>query len=492
METSGVEIWYNSSKRMYEDGSGQMIETRLEKERLKRQQKQVLTMKAMKRAGGVALIVLVLGVGGWLGWRLWAAGSGLSEQAGAAAEAGGAATQSGEGAGTPASSTSAVAVPSGAAASTQSPSPVATPKGTQSGASTSADSGGILPGVSSLTSGTATAIPAPASPASMLPSTTDASSNESQVRLSFVGDVLLASTVETVMKRNGFDYPYREVLPLLQQPDMTIANFESPITTRGTPQKKDYVYRTSPNALPPFKEAGFDLVTLANNHTLDYGEPGLLDTMSYLDQADILRVGAGHNADEAFKPVIVDKNGIKIAFLGFSRVVPDNSWKAGSKTTGLADTYAEKRPLEEIRKAKTQADLVVVLVHWGIERNNKPEAYQTTLGHHYIDAGADLVIGSHPHVLQGLESYKGKWIAYSLGNFIFTTNNVRETLETVVLDASCGKQGKCDLRVHPIFTEYAKPIPMEEEKGKQLLERLGSISYHSTVQQDGTVKPAAQ
>jgi poly-gamma-glutamate synthesis protein (capsule biosynthesis protein) len=410
------------------------------------------------------------------------------------AEEGGAAAQSGKGANAPAPA----AAPSGDAAAVASSPNAASPSGTAA-----AGSGGSAAGVAGAASATAgssasagTVAPSPSgtaaigasAPAQSMPAASPA--NEPKVRLSFVGDVLLASTVETVMKRNGFDYPYREVLPLLQQPDMTIANFESPVTTRGTPQQKDYVYRTSPDALPPFKEAGFDLVTLANNHTLDYGQPSLLDTMSYMDKAGILRVGAGHNADEAFKPVIVNKNGIKIAFLGFSRVVPDNSWKAGSKTPGLADTYAEKRPLDEIRKAKAEADLVVVLVHWGIERNDKPEAYQTTLGHHYIDAGADLVIGSHPHVLQGLESYKGKWIAYSLGNFIFTTNNVAETLESVVLDAACSKQGQCDLRIHPIFTEYAKPIPMDEEKGKKLLERLTSISFHSTVQQDGSVKPA--
>ncbi|MCC2684754.1 MAG: CapA family protein [Paenibacillaceae bacterium] len=466
-----------------------MVETRLEKERQKRQQQQVQSMKAMKRVGGVALIVLVLGVGGWLGWWMWTAGGSVPERADLASEEDGAAAHPGD-----SSNALSPPVPSGDSAATAS-----SPKAAPRGASATAGSGGAAAGVTGAASGTAgsSASAVVVSPGATGTATTGASApqaaspaNESKVRLSFVGDVLLASTVETVMKRNGFDYPYREVLPLLQQPDMTIANFESPVTTRGTPQQKDYVYRTSPNALPPFKEAGFDLVTLANNHTLDYGEPGLLDTMSNLDKAGILRVGAGHNADEAFKPVIVNKNGIKIAFLGFSRVVPDNSWKAGSKTPGLADTYAEKRPLDEIRKAKAQADLVVVMVHWGIERNDKPEAYQTTLGHHYIDAGADLVIGSHPHVLQGLESYKGKWIAYSLGNFIFTTNNVSQTLETVVLDAACSKQGQCDLRVHPIFTEYAKPIPMDEEKGKKLLERLTSISFHSTVQMDGSVKPA--
>jgi poly-gamma-glutamate synthesis protein (capsule biosynthesis protein) len=326
------------------------------------------------------------------------------------------------------------------------------------------------------------------SPSTSPPAATNPPKPEEQLRLTFVGDVLLASTVENVLKLNGFDYPYREVKSQLSQADLTIANFESPVTERGTEQQKEYTYRTSPKALPAFTEAGFDIVNLANNHVMDYGEEGLLDTLTYLSKSGVQTVGAGHDADEAFKPVIVSKNGIRVAFLGFSHVVPTGSWKAGIHHPGVADTYAEKRPLEAIKQAKSMADMVVVLVHWGVERKDKPEAWQTKLGHHYIDAGADLVIGSHPHVLQGFENYKGKWIAYSLGNFIFTTNNVPATLETIILDASCSKTGACDLRATPIYTKYAKPVVMEADAGHKLMERLSSISFGAGLGPDGMIK----
>ncbi|SHE10001.1 bifunctional 2',3'-cyclic nucleotide 2'-phosphodiesterase/3'-nucleotidase precursor protein [Chlamydia abortus] len=311
--------------------------------------------------------------------------------------------------------------------------------------------------------------------------------SKKQVTLSFVGDVLLGSTVNNLLSAHGYEYPYQDVRELLQKPDLTIANLETPITDRGTAEKdKTYIYRSSPEVLPAFKEAGFDLVNLANNHTMDYGVEGLLDTLGHLDEQGILRVGAGRDADEAFQPVIVEKNGLKIAFLGFTKVVPDASWKAGLASPGLADTYSHIRPVREIEKAKEQADLVIVIAHWGEERKDHPNQEQIDLAHRYIDAGADLIIGGHPHVLQGFEQYKGKWIAYSLGNFIFTTNNNAKTLETVILEATCSTDG-CDLKAVPIFTQWAKPVVMEEQEGQQLYERLTSISRQAFVDKDGYI-----
>jgi poly-gamma-glutamate synthesis protein (capsule biosynthesis protein) len=312
--------------------------------------------------------------------------------------------------------------------------------------------------------------------------------NDERVTLAFVGDVLLGSTVETILRRNGFDYPYHDVKALLSQADLAVANFESPVTERGTEQDKQYVYRTSPKALPAFKEAGFDLVNLANNHVLDYGEIGLLDTLDALDQAGIRRVGAGRDANEAYKPAIVEKKGIKIAFLGVSRVVPEVSWKAGKNHPGVAETYDWTRPVKEIAEAKKAADIVVVLAHWGEERKDRPLDYQVQLARRYIDAGADLVVGSHPHVLQGIEYYKGKWIAYSLGNFIFTTNNVAATLETIILEAACTRQGECELKATPIFTQYARPQIMSADKAKALFSRLSNISYQAKVEPDGAIR----
>ncbi|UJF31631.1 CapA family protein [Paenibacillus hexagrammi] len=304
------------------------------------------------------------------------------------------------------------------------------------------------------------------------------------VKLDFVGDVIMAGNVEDILLKQGYDYPYTNVKDIWTNADYTIANLETPVTTRGTAQSKEYVYRSSPDALPELKAAGVDLVNLANNHIMDYGQDGLFDTMEVLDKLDIKRVGAGKNTQEAYEPVIVEKQGIKIAFLGFSRVVPDASWKAGADHAGVAETYSYLMPVEAVQKAKQQADLVVVLAHWGTEREDNPDKNQKELAHRYIDAGADLIVGGHPHVLQGFENYKGKWIAYSMGNFIFTTNGNSKTWDSGILEASCSKDQQCDIQLVPILTKGALPTPMNAEDGSKLFERLTKISKAFNVKVD--------
>ncbi len=312
----------------------------------------------------------------------------------------------------------------------------------------------------------------------------------SSVRLAFVGDVLLGSYVETLMKRNGFEYPYLQVKQLLQDADVTAANLETAVTgDREKAGLKQYEFRSPPEALPAFADAGFDIVTLANNHTLDFGPEGLRDTFRHLKDNNIQYVGAGENAEEAFAPVYIEKNGLTIAYLGLSRVVPNVDWKAGKNKLGVAETYDYRRALEEIRKAKEQADLVVVLAHWGNERElNADPLKQTDLGHRYIDAGADLVIGSHPHVLQGIESYKDKWIVYSLGNFVFTTSKDPLTYDSGIVYADCDRAGACSLQLVPVKADSPQPVPMEADDASKVIERVSSLSVNAVLNEDGRVR----
>lgn len=273
----------------------------------------------------------------------------------------------------------------------------------------------------------------------------------------------------------------------LRKADLTVGNLETPVTERGEQQDKKYVFRSSPLSVHAMVEAGFDLVSLANNHVLDYGVDGLNDTLDHLNEAGLPFAGAGRNDGEAYKPVYLERGGQRIAFVGLSRVIPAVTWGATPDRPGVAVTYDPTRALQSIEEAREEADLIVVLVHWGIELKETPESYQVELGHQYIDAGADLVIGSHPHVLQGLESYKGKWIAYSLGNFIFTTSQESATWETVILEASCTKDGDCELKLIPILTKWAKPEPMNEEQGSKVLARIQGLSTEVKIKSDGTV-----
>ncbi|MFC3787293.1 CapA family protein [Paenibacillus sp. GCM10012307] len=316
---------------------------------------------------------------------------------------------------------------------------------------------------------------------------------QGEVLLAFVGDILLAGSVQKKLDEEGFDYPYAKSLSYLADADLTAGNLESPFTTRGTPAEgKQFVFKGKPESLPALKEAGFDVVTLANNHTLDMGVEGLLDTMKHLDKAGIPYVGAGNNDTEAFAPVILESKGIKVAYIGISRVVPNVEWKAEKYRAGVAETYDTTRAKAAIERAKQEADLVVVMVHWGVERADHPENYQRNFAREYIDAGADLVIGSHPHVLQGFEQYKGKWIAYSMGNFIFNMTSNEKSAETGVLDAKCSRSGDCQMRLHPMKAVASQPALLEGEEAQALLRRIESISYGVQIDAEGNLSSRSQ
>ncbi len=312
--------------------------------------------------------------------------------------------------------------------------------------------------------------------------------NRDTVTIALVGDILPAARVLDYMKQYGFDYPFRETSRLLTAADITAGNLETAITERGTAElNKEYTYRGPKEALVPIKEAGFDFLSLANNHTMDYGWEGLSDTMDALDEAGIQRAGSGNDDVEAFTPAYVEGNGKNVAFVSLTQVVPKVEWKADRSHPGLAEAYSFERAVAAVKEARGHADVVVVMVHWGKEREDMPVRQQQALARALVDAGADLVVGSHPHVLQGFESYKGKWIAYSLGNFVFPGMSPPTTAETGILTATCKAGGECSLHFAPMIAKLAQPKPMDAETGKALLARLSSISFGATVEEDGTI-----
>ena len=260
---------------------------------------------------------------------------------------------------------------------------------------------------------------------------------EEPVTLLFAGDVYLSDHVLGAYQKAGgihgvLDEGIREEI---RQADLFMVNQEFPFTDRGTAAAdKQYTFRLPPSSVSMFQEMGIDMVTLANNHILDFGAEGLLDSCSVLDGAGIRYVGGGPDLERARQLEIVEIKGKKIGFLGTSRVYMDVSLAAGPEHPGVFSTYDPAQALEAIRAADSQCDYLVVYVHWGIERNTEPEEYQRTMGRQYIDAGADLVVGSHPHVLQEIETYQGKTIAYSLGNFVFGSSIPQTELLKVVLD----------------------------------------------------------
>src|SRR5690606_1761556 len=209
----------------------------------------------------------------------------------------------------------------------------------------------------------------------------------------------------------------------LKNADLTIGNLETPLTDRGSPMvEKTYLFRNPPDKVAPaLKSAGFDIVTLANNHILDYGVEGLRDTIRSLQDVGIAHVGAGMNLQEARRPVVLTlPDGQTVGFLGYSNTFPEEFWATPS-SPGTAFGHVKHVQSDVQALVERNIDIIVVSFHWGRERQPRLRAYQPLLAHAAIDAGADLVLGHHPHILQGVERYKNGLVLYSLGNYTFST-----------------------------------------------------------------------
>ncbi|HEX7125952.1 MAG TPA: CapA family protein, partial [Thermodesulfobacteriota bacterium] len=206
--------------------------------------------------------------------------------------------------------------------------------------------------------------------------------------------------------------------PLLRDSDLTVANLEGPLSERGAPEvEKQFTFRVPPDSAFAMRRAGIDAVALANNHTLDQGRVGLEETLAALRAAGIAFAGAGASEREARAPARLVRRGVRIAMLSYSNTFPEEFWARGP-APGTAFGHADWIEAD-VRAARRDADLVIVSFHWGRELAPEPRDYQVRLGRLAVDAGADLVLGTHPHTLQGVERYKGALIFYSLGNFAF-------------------------------------------------------------------------
>jgi poly-gamma-glutamate synthesis protein (capsule biosynthesis protein) len=240
-----------------------------------------------------------------------------------------------------------------------------------------------------------------------------------------VGDLMLGRSVGDQIQAHGPASVFSDVAATLRQADLLAANLECVISDQGTPQFKSFTFQAPPSAVDALSSVGFDVLSLANNHSMDYGLEGLADMLGRLREAGLNSVGAGADAETAEAPVILQRNGVHVAFLSYvnvpveSRTLFDTqSWAAAVDKPGVA--WGEPGTIaKDVTAAKTVADVVVVLLHSGLEGNFAVNTVQRTLAHAAVDAGAALVVGAHSHTLQPVEHYKNAIIAYSLGNFVF-------------------------------------------------------------------------
>ena len=303
-----------------------------------------------------------------------------------------------------------------------------------------------------------------------------------------VGDIMLdRSLALSAAIRNDDYYAFRPTADWTQAADLAVGNLETTILPEHgfSPEPKRYTFRAPPYATESLQWAGYDVLSFANNHAADYGLPGLLGTLDALREVGIGYVGAGPNLAAARAPLIVERKGLKIAFLGLVNVPPDAEIPydnaknaAGPNTPGVAWAGSTVGISEAVRAAKDQADVVIVLLHAGTEYSRVPDAVQLSLSRAAIRAGAAAVIGAHPHVLQGAEWYEGGgnrgYIAYSLGNFIF---DMPEVVRTAALRLSITAEGVQAAEWLPAVIESGgRPRPATDRTAESILADLAVLS----------------
>ena len=302
------------------------------------------------------------------------------------------------------------------------------------------------------------------------------------------GDVELSEYVQRNYNASGVTgVVSEEMLQELSSADVLEINNEFCFSERGEQAPdKQFTFRVNPSYVSLLNEMGVDVAGLANNHVLDFGKDALSDTFTTLSDAGIEYTGAGTSREDASKLIVKEVNGKKYGFLAASRVIPVGSWNVDNSQPGVFTCYDTTALCNAITAAKTQVDYLFVCVHWGVEHTTELTDYQVDNGHAYIDAGADAVIGSHPHVLQGMEYYNGKPIFYSLGNFIFNEN----INSTMAVKFVFNEAGDVTVSLLPAYASSAKTYLAEGEKAAGILNYVNGLSSTVNVAEDGTLSDA--
>ena len=298
--------------------------------------------------------------------------------------------------------------------------------------------------------------------------------------LTAVGDMQLSRQVATKINQNGPDYPFAKIKNTIHSSNILMGNLESPFTLdNANTDSNTMIFGAETKTVKGLRNAGFNLLNLANNHFSNQGKDGMDLTFKTLADNNIDYFGAGTDFDSAHKPFVKKVGDIKIAFLGYTDkdVLPANSIP-NSDTPGVAVMDIDQAKID-IAKAKTQADMVIISMHSGTEYTPNPNQKQIEFAHAAIDSGADLVLGHHPHVVQAIEKYKGKKIFYSLGNFIFDQAWSKETQEGLIIKLTFTNTSITNTELMPIKIEnWCQPRLLEstEPAYNDILERISTAS----------------
>lgn len=286
---------------------------------------------------------------------------------------------------------------------------------------------------------------------------------DQKVVVAAVGDIMMDRGVGYMVNREGggdFRFPFFETKDYLEKADILFGNLENVISDKGAKVGSIYSFRANPEAAEGLKYAGFDVVSVANNHSFDYGRKALEDTFFRLKDAGIEYTGGGFSEQEAFSVKIKEVKGAKLGFMGYTNLGAA-SWAAKGENSGIARIGQQdlERVRQDVGEAKSRVDILFVSFHWGDEYSPTPNSFQELWARELIDSGADIILGHHPHVVQPIEKYKDGWIAYSLGNFVFDQGFSEETmtgalLEVIIQNKKIKEVNQKEVKMTPSFQPY--------------------------------------
>jgi hypothetical protein len=294
------------------------------------------------------------------------------------------------------------------------------------------------------------------------------------VTLAFTGDVHAEGVVAQLIARGGD--PFAGVAPVLRDADLSVVNLETAVGANGAAQDKQFTFLAPPSFWSVLRDGGVGVVSLANNHTLDFGAELIPSMLEEAEEHGIATVGAGLDVEAAYAPSLHDIDGRTVAVVGLTRVWPEPWWAATRDRPGLAGAYDEDAAERAVREAAELADHVVVAMHWGIESVDCPVDHQIRLADRLVDAGADVIAGHHPHVLQGIVERERALVAYSLGNFIWYSQRSPNDLTGVLL-VTLDDEGVSEWELVPaIIDGDGAPQPVEGTAAASVLDRLERVS----------------
>ncbi len=282
----------------------------------------------------------------------------------------------------------------------------------------------------------------------------------------------------------------RDLLMEMRESDICMVNNEFPYSDRGAPiPEKTFAFRSKPENVKLLHEMGVDIVSLANNHAYDHGEEALLDTLSVLENADVKYVGAGRNLEEASQAVFFDANQVRVAILSATQIErmenPDTRG-ATENSPGVLRCFSEKELnhfLTVVENVKKRCDVLVVYMHWGTENTDELDWAQPYQAQLIANAGADIIVGAHPHCLQGIDQVSGVPVIYSLGNYWFNS----KAMDTALLKVKVNGEGIESVQIIPARQENCSTSMLHEEEAQRVLGYLQGISSNVMIDRDGYV-----